>query len=472
MINDSNAESLMDLAEIIAALGEVWTPHTGQVPIGRDLFYNGMKNIFVVAGRNFGKTELAAYCSWRYANENPMTQNYIFEPYSKQAREILWASNRIQTFGPEDWVESVNNTEMRVTFKNGSFIKLEGSDNSAAMAGIKPKGLIIYDEFKDHRIESIRNFEPNRAAFDVPALFIGTPPEFHNHFVDYMELAKSTPEEWAYYHAPTHSNPHISERWLNAKKRELEKLNDVETWRREYMAEFVRGGIRAIFPQINSEAMRVSSFVAPLDIKKWILHISFDPASTSVFGVIFALFNPYSKKIITCDEIYETVPERMTAAKIWAATQEKMRKFKAMGVVHVEYSYDEAAAWFRNEVNELDAKSWLHPSRKSDFGVEGYIGLVRAAFNLKLVEVTDLTPKFRWELENYMKDDKGRPPKIHDHLINAFQYLLGTLGLDFKELLEPKPIPIEDQRRGYRMEDEIDFGDRELDNDYGGIDVD
>ena len=449
-----NDEGLISLAEDLQELNARWQPHEGQIPIGRALFYEGCKDIFVCAGRNFGKTELAGYASWRWARENPGSENYIFEPYAKQAREILWASRRIQTFGPEEWIESTNTTEMRITFKNGSFIKLEGSDNPAAMAGIKPKGLIIYDEFKDHRLTSIDNFEPNRAAFDVPALFIGTPPMVHNHYVDYMDLAKSE-EHWRYFHAPTSSNPFISKAWLLRKKAEKLKLGDEEGWMREYEAIFVIGGKSSIFPHINKMSFPPWSDVRPKDLNKWTLVVGHDPGTTSVFAVVFMLWNPWSKQIIVFDELYVEDMAETTSRKIHARTQEKLKDFRK-AVKEIDFVYDEAAVWFANEVSEI-SEDWYIPSQKSEFGVDGYIGLLREAMARGLVTITNNCEKLIWEMQNYIRDEKGRVPKADDHAINALQYALGSTGLRFDEDKEPIANDPDLQRRGYRPVDDFDF---------------
>lgn len=444
-----------NLAKILEELNEAWKPHDSQVPIGRALFYENCKDIFVCAGRNFGKTELAAYCTWRWALEHPGSENYIFEPYLKQAREILWAGSRIQKFGPEDYIESINNSELRITFKNGSFIKLEGSDNTAAMAGIKPKGLIVYDEFKDHRPVSIHNFEPNRAAFDVPAIFIGTPPSIHNHYVDYMELAKRG-DGWRFFHGPTSANPHISKKWLERKKRDLEALGEIETWLREYEALFVKGGKGSIFPQIFRIAN--CNFVPPHDIRKWQVVVGFDPGSTSVFAVIFVVFNPYSKKMYLVDEIYEKDHEQMTARKIWDKTQEKLKRWRNLGA-NIAYVYDEAAAWFRSEIYEYDREVDLIQSSKSQYGVDGYINVVRHVMTAELFNITEDCKEMRSELEKYEKDENGKIPKKDDHLINAFQYVLGFLGFTPDNIEEPKETPWIEEKRGIRIEDEFNFSD-------------
>ena len=450
-----NEQAIIDLAEGISDLNELWKPHDAQVPIGRAIFYEGAKDIFVQMGRNTGKTEVASYCLWRWAYENPNSENYIFEPFLKQAREILWAGRRIQTFGPNDWIESINESELRIRFKNGSFIKLEGSDNEAAMAGIKPKGLIIYDEFKDHRVKSIQNFEPNRAAFDVPALFIGTPPSIHNHYVDYMNLAKEGSDGWRYFHAPTSSNPHIKKSWLEKKRRELEKLGELETWYREYEALYVKGSKGSVFPHIFK--IEDKPWVKPNDFKKWQLIVGQDPASTSVFGVLFVAYNPYTKQIIPIGEIYEKDQAQMTARNIWRQVQEKLAMLngEAFNRANQEYVYDEAAAWYKSAIEEMDSSVWLTPSRKHLYGVDGYINVLRFVLASGLIQMTPDTPMLRWELESYEKDDKGRIPKINDHLINAFQYILDFLGFTPESILEPKAIPLEDQRRGFSIEEDF-----------------
>ena len=57
-------------------------------------------------------------------------------------------------------------------------------------------------------------------------------------------------------------------------------------------------------------------------------------------------------------------------------------------------------------------------------------------------------------MEKYMVDENGRVPKADDHNINALQYGLSALGLDFSEVEEKKPIP-QEEPRGHRLEDEI-----------------
>jgi hypothetical protein len=449
-------DSLIGLANNLSELNELWSPHTGQIDVGRALFYEGFKKIFTCAGRNWGKTEFAAYALWRWQAENPGTESYIFEPFAVQAREILWSGNRIQSFGPSDWIESVNNTEMRITFKTGGFIKVCGSDNFEAYRGIKPRGLCIFDEVKDLNPKFFAAFEPNLAAYNPPALYIGTPPEFENHFTDRMKLAKAS-KSWKYIEAPTSVNPYISKEWLDEKKSELILMGDEETWLREYEAKFVIGGKRSIFPQVTK--MSQVSYARPMDMHKMTILVAFDPASTSIFGAVFLLYNPWSRRTSVVDEIYESDPVKMTARAIRDEVKSKLKLYD--GTYDIRFCYDEAAAWFRNEMSEIEPDWWLEPSQKARFGVDGYIELLRIVLNKNLLDITFTAPKLWWELLNYQKDEKGKIPKKNDHNINALQYGLAALGLDLELKDEPVFVQKNEDRRGYTLREDFKSDDFE-----------
>jgi hypothetical protein len=447
-----NKNSILYLAQVIQEMNERLKPHEIQAKIGHALFYEKCKNIFVNAARNVGKTEIACHLLWRYALENPGSENYILEPYVTQGREILWVSNRIQSAGHPRHIISVNNTEMRITLRNKSFIKVSGSDNHAALAGIKPKGLIVYDEIADHREDSIKNMEPNRAAHDSPALFIGSPPEFHCYFVELMELAQKSPH-WRYFHAPTSANPHISKEWLARKKEEMIMQGDLEGYLRSYEGLYVKGGKRNIFPQYLKLELQPIDKILPKDINKWQMYIISDPATTSTFGVLFILFNPYTRKIKIIDEIYEQQMSSMTTREIWNQIDEIKAKYS--GVTSFEYGYDEAAAWFMNETTEVRPDVWLTPSKKSEYGVGTSISLLRDAIHRDYVEVSTNCVKFDFEMRNYLKKDNGKIPKENDHLINCAQYFLHLINYSLDEQPSPKDPPKDEGQRVVSLEQDL-----------------
>jgi len=423
-----------------------------QAQIGKALIYDGYKDVFAECGRNFGKTELAAYLLWRWALTHPGTENYLFEPEQKQAKEIVWAPNRIQGFGPGACLSGPpNNTEMRIRFKNGSFIKVDGSDNYEAYRGVKPKGLIIYDEVKNMKPQFFQAFEPNRAAHDCPALWIGTPASFDCFFNEQIAFFKENPKTHAYFHAPSSSNPHISKAWLDKKQQELKDKGDYEEWLREYEALYVRGGKTHLLPQIFS--LRFGCEM-PADLNRWDLYIIFDPASSSTFAVLFVLYNPYTKRIKIFDEIYEQDPKEMRTKAMAEKVDEIIEPLKRL-VKGLSFVYDEAAAWFMNEISEHRPEWWLVATQKSTNSKEHGLGLIKDLLNDNMIEISEKCEKLRWEAENYVKDKNGKIPKANDHLLDNLRYFLADVGYEYKKEEFPMEADPLLQPRFHRMEEEM-----------------
>jgi hypothetical protein len=262
-----------------------WNPHPGQALVGQALFVDGAKKIFVQCGRKWGKTEIIVYCLWRYALLNSNVSCYYICPEAKHAREIVWESvdrrgrKRIQGFGPAEFIEHIDNQNLRITFKNGSFIKVDGSDNVDAWAGISPHFLVL-DEFRSFRPEFLPVMNPNRATFDAPMIVIGTPPE--QLWLDretphhYVELAKETREEMGegmpsfWIHRPSWDNPDpIIQAFLKTEKATLLRKGREYEWLREYGAELVPGSARKVFPSFCPDVSKPKShMVSELTVAK------------------------------------------------------------------------------------------------------------------------------------------------------------------------------------------------------------
>ena len=453
-------EAVFALAEILADLHRRMTPHAGQIPIGTAVFFSNIQRFFIQCGRSFGKSRIASYVVVRIARTRPNTTNYIFGPFIGQMKEIYWTPRLLHNLIPEDEIESQNATEMRITLKNGSFIKVCGAENYEAYRGVKlnPNSICVIEEMKDIRAAFLDAFMPNLSVNDPIVMMIGTPPNRENHFTMYAKQAQ-TDEDWFFYKAPSSVNPHVSPKFLADQEKFLRANGLEDVWLAEYMAEFVQGGHKAIFPMVAKRQVHKLADVMPKDINKWTMYVAADPASSSIFAVEMFLMNPFTKQIITCGEIYESKPENMTARAIYRAVEDLLKPFRELGVTKIEMTYDSASRWFANEIAEIEGCDWwLSPCDKSS-GLDGEISCIRGVVSHNLVTFTDATPKLYWELVNYVKDEKGRLPDKDDHAWQAFAYGLKLAGFDYSETLEPKQIPLEDQRRGYSIEE--DFGSDE-----------
>lgn len=440
------------IARGLKALHSKWTPHEAQVAIGRALISEGKKDVFAQCGRNLGKSELTAYLMWRWAWTFAGSENYYFSPYMKQSREIMWASRRIQDFGPKEWIEKINEQEMRIYFRNGSFIKLDGSDNVEAYRGVKPKGLTVYDEFKDFRPEFHEAYDPNRAAYDTPLFVIGTPPEFEGQFTQIAESWSKDPLK-AFFKFPTHFNPHISHEWLGKKKAELYGRGEGDKWEREYMAEFVRGGSKRIFPMLKNEFIKPHAEIMTgiqKDRRKLEWFCWADPAGASCFAVLFAAINPYTRQVYFLDEIYETRQEEMTVDKIGSRI---IAMTKTLYDGEWRFGYDEAETWFANEMLERFGLSF-EPTQKAKNDKTTGLSLIKDIMLAGKLTISSKCQKLFWEMDNYRKDDEGRIIKKHDHLIDDARYLLTAAHYSLNETVEN--IKERDPMfRGARIEDDF-----------------
>ena len=450
-----------DYSTVIQALHRDWKPHTGQVRVGRALFNDNCKEVFVQAGRNWGKTELVGYCLWRWALMNEKSENYYFAPYMKQAREILWASQRLQSFGPREWITNINNTEMRITFMNGSFIKLDGSDNVESYRGIKPHGLTVFDEFKDFRPEFYDAFEPNRVAHQSPIVIIGTPPDRECQFLVIAKDFKDSKTK-RFFKEPSSVNPHLDKAWLESQQQQLIARGEEDVWQREYEAEFVPGGVSKIFPMFTRTCVLEHSALLKRihrDRKKLEYIVVADPAASTVFGVLFGALNPYTKEWFILGELYESEQSEMTVGRI--GMKVNSRKIELNERAEWRQVYDEASSWFKAEMYDRFGEFW-EPTHKAVHKKDYGLSLIKDIMLNNKILISDRCTNLFWELDNYYKDKNGKIPKENDHLIDCLRYMVHSANYDLMAVKEYKEAEDEDFR-GARISDDFegmdDWGD-------------
>ncbi len=464
----------IDTAKALRELHQLWTPHDGQIEPLRDLFYFGIMDIFLECGRNFGKTEIAAYALSRWARTHPGSENYYFGPEAKQVREIIWESNRLRNMLPQHWVASANQTEMRFRLTNTSKIKCDGTDNIDSYRGVKPKaGLIVFDEFKDFHPEFFDVFDANRRGV-CPIFVLGTPPDRDGHFTETADEFKENPAK-RYYNRPSATNPHLSRKWLADKKEELYKKGEGDKWEREYEAKRVPPGKSKIFPMLTKTMIEPHANVMAYvrrELKRLQFYVVFDPAGASVFAVNFYALNPYTKTILFLDDIYEDRQAEMTARKLGPRVMDLCLELGVRETTEWSLHYDEAASWFRNEwdawISEEEEEDeeagyrWaLIPTAKSERNkLDGLSDIKSALLGGKIIFSERCAKEAKekkgtwWEFDNYFKDKKGEIPKKSDHTIDNTRYFLHASGYTLKSEIEYQEAK-DPMFRGARIEDDF-----------------
>lgn len=439
-------------------------------------------------GRKFGKSEFSIYTLYRWALTRPNGQFYYIAPFYNQAAELLWKPQRLQNFmgkHSHKYIAEVHETDRRITFKNGSFIKLVGSDNYEAGRGLNPDGAVI-DEYKDIDYRFYTGFEPNLLAKKAPILIVGTPPDTFDHFFVRTEEDFKLDPRGAYFKKPTYTNPYIDKEELDLERKAAEAKGEMPKFMREIMAEIVPGSAYSIFPmfqtpeidlmgKLKGETKHVKK-AETLDqrvisrYKDYNYYVAFDPGSSICFGVIFMAVDKYTKQVIVLDEIYEKDRRKTTGKLIFPRACEIMKRYAPVEKWHKVYDY--AASWFQVEVNNEFGVSLMPCTKdvnKKDVALSVIKDFMLATDgdDESLFLVSSRCEKFIWEIANYATDEDGKIPKLNDHLIDAIRYNFNSAGLS--TVLKERRTRPEDVRTWSR-EDYLSDEEYEQVNFYQEID--
>ena len=173
-----------------------WAPRPYQFPLWKFL-EDGGKRAVAVWHRRAGKDLLSINWCAVSALTRPGLYWHLFPTYN-QGRKIAWdgmtrdGRKFIDHFPQETW-EAVNNTEMRLTLKNGSIYQVVGTDNVDRLVGANPVGVV----FSEYSLQDPRAWDyirPILAENGGWALFIYT-ARGRNHGYDLLNMAKRN-EKW------------------------------------------------------------------------------------------------------------------------------------------------------------------------------------------------------------------------------------------------------------------------------------
>ena len=184
----------------------------------------------LVAGRRFGKTQLALYELLRTACEAPRSVAWYVAPTDRQAKRIAWA--RLKELVHTDPAHTISETDLAVHFHAGGVIALRGADRADSLRG-NALDFVVLDEFASMKPEVWTEvLRPALADRRGRALFIGT-PRGHNHLYDRFQFARSHPD-WAAFHFTTIDGGNVTAAELLSAASEL----DERLYRQEFEASF------------------------------------------------------------------------------------------------------------------------------------------------------------------------------------------------------------------------------------------
>ena len=465
-MDDKKKKQINTTAEILHDLSKVWDPYIGrdmdpnhpfmqdltdtthypkegQKTIGKAILSGNFRLVFVQLGRQTGKTELVNGIAWYKALLSPRSSIYYFCPKQKQAKEVVWSKNRIQTMNAataldmekiQDFVDygkkyikgKPNNAEMRLSWNNDSFIKIDGSDNYDEYRGITPD-LLIFDEYRDFRPGAYDALKASTTTKKATIVIISTPAHAKGFYTELADYAKNPENKDAvFFQAPTWMNPFQDLDELAQIRSQYEQKGELDVWLREYCAEFVTGGSRSIFPMLKGDE-KVRHAVAMADATKaQDFYCIADPGSAtngSAFAILFASVNPYTKRLVLMDELYMIKEGEKTVGFIEPLIRQKLAELAPHLSKHDwQFYYDEASSWFKNEMVERGYA--FNPTNKKQKSKDEGLSTIKDALLAKKITWSERCEWLMWEMTGYVKDEHGKIPKKNDHLIDAFRYLI------------------------------------------------
>lgn len=198
----------------------------------------------IVAGRRWGKTQLARISLIRAAASKRKQLVWYVAPTYQMARDILW--DELKDSIPKEWVQAngINETRMTIRLINGSRIAMKGADKPDTLRGVG-LNFVVIDEAQDIKEDTWEKvLQPTLATTNGRALFIGTPKSYNWLYDKYMlgQRARTVKDhkgrdirnEWASWQFPTITSPFIPRREIEARRQDM----DPKSFRQEFEASF------------------------------------------------------------------------------------------------------------------------------------------------------------------------------------------------------------------------------------------
>lgn len=282
-----------------------YTPTVKQKKIHKALtpWFSG-KEIFVVAGRRFGKTLCSINEIVKRAIELPGIRIWYVTNTKEQAYDIAWPmmiegwrdkNGKIHPpFLPKECREKVRMDKHWVKLRNKSWVQFKGLQDELFILGVG-LGFVVLDEFPaipwSAWYDTIR---PMLADSNGDALFIGTVPDpwVHNITPEFLEmyeeyLINPTKNRRA-FNFSSFDNPHINHKKVQQDIDDLKHKGREADAERLYYGKYTRG-VGKIFPKFDYKTHTVEPIKIPAN---WTRIMALDPHPQKPYVAVWAAISP------------------------------------------------------------------------------------------------------------------------------------------------------------------------------------
>lgn len=205
-----------------------------------EIFTDTTRFRVVCAGRRFGKSFLSgaellnAAIGVDKTTGKPKTKQTVvyLAPTFAMAKQIMWLW--LKEYAPKQYIDKTNESDLMMSFKNGSAIYLKSAENYDSLRGLS-LSFVVLDEVADMAEEAWSLVVRPALSDQVGgALFIGT-PKGTNHFYDWWLQGKDpTRPTWNSFNYTTIEGGNVPPEEIEEAKRDLSPRD----FKQEYEASF------------------------------------------------------------------------------------------------------------------------------------------------------------------------------------------------------------------------------------------
>lgn len=205
------------------AIGISLRPHQHEIYVDDHRFK------IVVAGRRFGKTWLSRAVLLEQALRGPKRKVHYVAPTYRQAKELLWVP--LKDIIPKSYIQKKDETDLSLTFRNGSVLSLRGADNPDSLRG---PGLdyVAFDEVAFQSEYGWHVIRPMLSDREGGALFITTPAGFN--WVHDLVMDTLPNPQWKQWHFTTAEGGNVTDEEIEEARATMDK----RMFEQEYNASF------------------------------------------------------------------------------------------------------------------------------------------------------------------------------------------------------------------------------------------
>jgi hypothetical protein len=289
----------------------------------QEIVYNaieeeGCKRVLYVAPRRAGKDVLGWNLAIRQCIKRVCLVFYVLPTYSQARKAIFDAiaidGTKFLDFLPSMLVDSVNQSEMKIRFKNGSILQCIGGDTyDTSLVGTNPYAVIL-SEYALMPPDIFSYIRPILAANNGWCLIVST-PRGKNHLWHLWKLAAELPD-WRVITQKASEIHHIPDEVLAQERAEMEE----GLYLQEYETSFERG-IQGSYYGTFLDALKLKGQICSVAWEPGLLvytawDIGVNDATTIIFyqtvgdGTVIRIIDCYSNNNLGLDHYAKVIQDR------------------------------------------------------------------------------------------------------------------------------------------------------------------